>query len=124
MVRLIGVVKAEAGLVKELTTALSRRVGAYPCSLTQLVHSPKKPNREWRDAVTRLHNEFGHTLELVYANRRTEAVESASSGREPCILIEDEEGALAMIADWNDLELADGDVAIFERILRSKLLMY
>jgi hypothetical protein len=124
MVRLIGVVKAEAGLVKELTTAMSRRVGVYPCSLTQLVHSPKNPNREWRDAATRLHNEFGHTLELVYANRRTEAVEAASSGREPCILIEDEDGALAMIADWNDLELADGDVAVFERILRSKLLMY
>jgi hypothetical protein len=29
-----------------------------------------------------------------------------------------------MIVDWNDLELAQGDVASFERILRSKLLMY
>jgi hypothetical protein len=31
---------------------------------------------------------------------------------------------VAMIADWNDLSLADGDIERYERILRSKLLMY
>jgi hypothetical protein len=29
-----------------------------------------------------------------------------------------------MIVDWNDLEMASGDMERFERILRSKLLMY
>jgi hypothetical protein len=29
-----------------------------------------------------------------------------------------------MIVDWNDLELAGGDITRFEQILRSKLLMY
>jgi len=29
-----------------------------------------------------------------------------------------------MIVDWNDLEMAEGDIKRFERILRSKLLMY
>jgi hypothetical protein len=29
-----------------------------------------------------------------------------------------------MIVDWNDLEMAAGDITRFERILRSKLLMY
>jgi len=29
-----------------------------------------------------------------------------------------------MIADWNDLALAHGDIPTYERILRSKLLMY
>jgi hypothetical protein len=29
-----------------------------------------------------------------------------------------------MIVDWNDLEMAGGDIERFERILRSKLLMY
>ena len=51
-------------------------------------------------------------------------MEAASAGREPCVLIEGENGGYAMIADWNDLELAAGDMATFEKILLSKLLMY
>jgi hypothetical protein len=74
--------------------------------------------------VGRLQEEFGHELELVYRNRRSPEIAAASSGREPCVLIEDSGGGLAMIADWNDLDLAAGDLATFEKILRSKLLMY
>ena len=49
---------------------------------------------------------------------------AASSGREPCILLEADDSSLSMVADWNDLQLAAGDVASFERILLAKLLMY
>jgi hypothetical protein len=49
---------------------------------------------------------------------------AASSGREPCVLIQDDEGKLSMIMDWNDLAVSGGSVAKYEQILRSKLLMY
>jgi hypothetical protein len=74
--------------------------------------------------VSGIESELGHHVELVYRNKRTPEIEAASAGREPCVLIEDEGGGISMIADWNDLDLAAGDVATFEKILRSKLLMY
>jgi hypothetical protein len=40
------------------------------------------------------------------------------------VLIDDGSGVISMIMDWNDLDLAAGDIAKFEQILRSKLLMY
>jgi hypothetical protein len=68
--------------------------------------------------------ELGHDLVLVHRNQRTAEQLAASAGREPCVLIDDGSGVLSMIMDWNDLDLAAGDVAKFEQILRSKLLMY
>ena len=124
MARLIGVVVADTGVFQELKNSLGRLVGTHACSLSQLAHTPAKPSAAWLSLVSRFREEFGHELELVYRNQRTPEVEAASKGREPCVLIEDDGGGLAMIVDWNDLDLADGDPATFEKILRSKLLMY
>ena len=124
MTRLIAVVAADAGWFNELKYSLGRLVGAHPCALSHLAHSPARPRAAWSEMARRLRDEFGHELELVYRNRRSPEVAAASSGREPCVLIEDSGGGLAMIADWNDLDLAAGDLATCEKILRSKLLMY
>lgn len=72
----------------------------------------------------RLHAQTGHSFDLVYRNTRSDKEKAASSGREPCILLEGDDSSLSMVADWNDLQLAAGDVASFERILLAKLLMY
>ena len=124
MTRLIAVVGADAGWFNELKYSLGRLVGAHPCALSHLARSPVRPRAAWSEMARRLRDEFGHELELVYRNRRSPEVAAASSGREPCVLIEDSGGGLAMIADWNDLDLAAGDLATCEKILRSKLLMY
>jgi hypothetical protein len=124
MARLIGVVAADAGFFSELKNATNRLIGAHPCALSELAHSPNRPRAAWSQLVARLRADLGHELELVFRNRRTPQIEAASAGREPCVLIEGENGGLAMIADWNDLELAAGDMATFEKILLSKLLMY
>lgn len=124
MTRLIAVVAADAGFFAELKNAANRLIGAHPCALSELAHSPTRPRAAWSELVNRLRGDHGHELEIVYRNRRTPQVEAASAGREPCVLIEGENGGLAMIVDWNDLELAAGDVATFEKILLSKLLMY
>ena len=98
--------------------------GSHACWLSHLTHSPHKPTARWKALEKSIEQEFGHTFALVYRNKRTPEQQAASAGREPCILIDDGQGHLSMIVDWNDLELAGGDVERFERILRSKLLMY
>lgn len=124
MATLIGVYRADAGVFADLKRRIGRLIGSHACWLSQLTHSPSKPTQQWCALESAIQDEFGHTFSLIYRNRRTPEQEAASSGREPCVLIDDGEGHLSMIVDWNDLELARGDVARFERILRSKLLMY
>ena len=122
MATLVGVYRADAGFFPELGRSLGRLVGAHACWLSQLTHSPRSPQASWVTMAEGLAPE--HTIELVYRNKRTPAQEAASAGKEPCVLIDDGGGHISMILDWNDLELAAGDVERFERILRSKLLMY
>ena len=124
MAELIGVYSADGGVFKEFRRALGRRVGSHACWLSQLTHSPLKPTSQWRALEKAVEEEFGHSFSLVYRNTRTPEQEAASAGREPCVLIDDGQGHLSMIVDWNDLEMAGGDMERFERILRSKLLMY
>jgi len=124
MATLIGVYRADAGIFAELRRALGRRIGSHACWLSQLTHSPSRPTAQWSALEKTIESEFGHTFSLVFRNTRTPEEEAASAGREPCVLIDDGQGHLSMIVDWNDLELAEGDVERFGRILRSKLLMY
>ncbi|MCF8548816.1 MAG: hypothetical protein K9G03_02420 [Pontimonas sp.] len=124
MATLIGIYRAEGGVFQEFRRALGRRVGSHACWLSQLTHSPRKPTARWRTLEQAIESEFDHTFSLVYRNTRTPEQEAASAGREPCVLIDDGQGHLSMMVDWNDLEMAGGDIERFERILRSKLLMY
>jgi len=124
VVKLIGVVKADSGVLREFGRSLGRLSGLHACALSHLCRSPKNPSSAWRALRERLAADLGHELVVVYRNQRSTEQAAASDGREPCVLIDDGSGRLSMIADWNDLDLAAGDVAKFEQILRSKLLMY
>ena len=124
MATLIGVYRADAGILAEFRRALGRRVGSHAFRLYQLSHSPSLPTAQWSALQKAIDAEFGHTFSLVYRNTRTPEQDAASAGREPCVLIDAGQGHLSMIVDWNDLELAEGDIEKFGRILRSKLLMY
>jgi len=121
---LVAVYSADGGVLAEFRRTLGRLMGSHACWLSQLTHSPTKPTKEWRALERAMEQEFGHTFVLTYRNRRTPEQDHASAGREPCVLIDDGQGHLSMIVDWNDLELAGGDITRFEQILRSKLLMY
>jgi len=124
MPQLIGVVDADSGAIREVLRAVGRLGGSHACHLLALAHSAAKPRSEWVEMAKRLREDTGFELSLVYRDARSERERQASEGREPCVLIQSDDGAISMIADWNDLELAGGDISSFERILRSKLLMY
>lgn len=124
MARLIGIYNADGGLRGELAYFFGHLVGVAECALCDITHSPIRKKAQWRAFEQRLASELGHTVVLRHRNETTEAEARASAGREPCVLIEGDDGNLSMIVDWNDLQVADGSVERFEQILRSKLLMY
>lgn len=124
MARLIGVYNADGGLRGELSYLLGHLVGTAECALCDITHSPLWKKKAWTEMEQRLATELGHEMVLRHRNETTEAEARASAGREPCVLIEGDDGQLSMILDWNDLKAAAGRVDVFERILRSKLLMY
>jgi hypothetical protein len=124
MAELIAVTTVTAGFAPSLRYAIARALGAKPCPLKALSHGLIRPSSAWQTLTQTFADELGHTLSVVAPNRADDAVTRASSGREPCVLIRDDEGGVSMIADWNDLSAAKGKVDVFERILRSKLLMY
>lgn len=124
MRKLIGVYNADGGFAGEVAYFFGHLVGIRHCTLCDVTHSPIRKKAEFANLQERLRAEFDIEFVLVHKNERTPEELAASEGREPCVLIEGEQGDLAMILDWNDLKLAKGKVASFERILRSKLLMY
>ena len=122
--RIIGVYNADGGLVGELSYFFGHLVGVRQCTLCDITHSPFAKKAQWKGLESRLQDELNVTFTLVHKNERSPAELAASEGREPCVLIEDDEGKLSMILDWTDLKLASGSVDAFERSLRAKLLMY
>ena len=124
MAELIAVTRVNAGFAPSFRYAIARALGAKPCPMKVLSHGLIRPTAAWRTLTHTFSEELGHTLVVVAPNRADDAVKQASSGREPCVLIRGSEGGVSMIADWNDLSAAKGKLDVFERILRSKLLMY
>lgn len=122
--RLIGIYNADGGLRGELAYFFGHLVGTAECALCDITHSPVRKKKEFKEFEARLLDDLGHEFLLLHRNETNDAQKKASAGREPCVLIEADDGSLSMIADWNDLQAAKGDVQVFERILRSKLLMY
>ena len=124
MRKLIGVYNADGGFAGEVAYFFGHLIGIRRCTLCDVTHSPFKKKAAFHSLQERLRVEFDTEFVLVHKNERTPEQLAASDGREPCVLIEGDSGDLAMILDWNDLKLARGSVESFERILRSKLLMY
>jgi hypothetical protein len=120
MATLIGVYRGKSGPRR----AIAKFLGVSSCDLARITDSRLGFTLQWKSLVERLEAEGHHTHTCVVASDASAAISAASAGREPCVLIDDGGGTLSMIVDWNDLALAAGNVARYERILRSKLLMY
>lgn len=124
MAELIAVSAVGTGWGQRFRYGLARIVGLSPCPLKAMSHGIVRLKPAWKDLTNRLKSDLGHILQIVSSHDAPEDIRSASLGREPCVLIRDDEGGVSMIADWNDIQVAAGDIAVFERIIRSKLLMY
>lgn len=118
---LIGVYKADGGLLGELTYVVGHLIGIRECSLCDITHSPIKKKGEFKAFEKRLLADFDISVRLVHMNERTESELKASEGREPCVLLQHEDGSLSMFLDFVELKAVDGSVKSFEKLVRSRL---
>ena len=121
---LIGVYKADGGIVGELSYFLGHLVGIRNCSLCDITHSPILKKAAFKDFEKRLLAERNIDIRLVHMNERTEAELAASKGREPCVLLQYEDGSMSMFLDYVELKAAGGSVRSFEKLVNSRLDIY
>jgi hypothetical protein len=118
---LIGVYKANGGIIGELSYFFGHLIGQAECSLCDITHSPIKKKGAFKTLEKKLNDEFGIGFRLVHMNERTKAELTASQGREPCVLLQHQDGSISMFLDFVDLKAADGKVESFERLVRTRL---
>jgi hypothetical protein len=119
--KLIGVYKADGGFVGELSYFLGHLIGTRECSLCDVTHSPVKKKNEFKAFEKRLLADFDISVRLVHMNERTDEELKASQGREPCVLLQHEDGSLSMFLDFVELKAVNGSVKSFEKLVRSRL---
>ncbi len=118
---LIGIYKADGGLAGELSYFIGHLIGVRHCSLCDITHSPIMKKREFKELERRIEAEFGIGFRLLHMNERSAEEERASAGREPCVLLQHEDGTLSMFLDFMELQAVDGSVKSFEKLLRTRL---
>ena len=117
----MGISKTSGGIVGEIAHLLGHLVGARECNLCDITHSPIKKKSEFKRLEKQLLAEFGIEFRLVHMNERTDKERAASAGREPCVLLEHEDGSLSMFLDYVELKACHGRVSSFEKLVRSRL---
>ena len=121
---LIGVYNADGGILGELSYFFGHLVGIKSCSLCDITHSPIKKKNDFKAFEKRLLEERGIAFRLVHMNERTEVELAASKGREPCVLLQYEDGSISMFLDYVELKTSKGSVKSFERLVESRLNIY
>jgi hypothetical protein len=118
---LIGIYKADGGIMGELSYFVGHLLGTRECSLCDITHSPIRKKQEFKDLEARLASEFDINFKLVHMNERNEQELQASAGREPCVLLQHPDGAISMFLDFVELKAAGGNVKSFEKLVRTRL---
>ena len=121
---LIGIYKADGGILGELSYFFGHLVGIKSCSLCDITHPPIKKKNDFKAFEKRLLEERGIAFRLVHMNERTEAEFAASQGREPCVLLQYEDGSISMFLDYVELKTSKGSVKSFEKLVESRLNIY
>lgn len=121
---LIGVYKADGGLLGELSYFFGHLVGTKSCSLCEVTHSAVKKKTSFKDFEKKLQAERGIEMKLVHMNERSEAEMAASKGREPCVLLQYPDGSISMFLDYVELKAVAGKVSSFEKLVESRLDIY
>lgn len=121
---LIGVYKADGGIIGEVSYFLGHLVGLRECNLCDITHSPIKKKSAFKAYEAKLLEERGISMRLVHMNERTEAELAASKGREPCVLLQYRDGSISMFLDYVELKAASGSVDSFAKLVDSRLDIY
>jgi hypothetical protein len=121
---LIGVYKADGGILGEVSYFLGHLIGVRECNLCDITHSPIKKKAEFKRFEKTLLDQRGINMKLVHMNERTDAELAASKGREPCVLLQYPDGSISMFLDYVELKAASGSVESFAKLVDSRLNIY
>jgi len=121
---LIGVYKADGGIVGELTYFFGHLVGVRSCSLCSISHSPIMKKSSFKALEQHLLAEHGIAVRMIHLNERNEREKLASEGREPCMLLEYPDQTISMFIDSADLTTLSGSVSSLKKLVVSRLDLY
>ncbi len=121
---LIGIYKADGGIVGELSYFFGHLVGVRSCSLCDITHSPIMKKSSFKVLERHLLAEHGVAVRMLHMNERNEREQKASEGREPCILLEYPDESISMFIDSADLATLSGSVSSLKRLIKSRLDLY
>lgn len=121
---LIGVYKADGGIIGELSYFFGHLVGVRSCSLCDISHSPIKKKSSFKALEKELMKEHDTAIKMIHMNERNERELKASAGREPCVLLEYPDGSMSMLLDAADLKVLSGSVSSLRKLLLSRLDLY
>lgn len=121
---IIGIYKADGGIVGELTYFFGHLIGARSCSLCSISHSPVKKKSSFKELERYLLEEHGILVRMIHLNERNERELKASEGREPCMLLEYPDQSISMFLDSTDLKVLSGSVKSLKKLILSRLDLY
>jgi hypothetical protein len=121
---LIGVYKADAGFKGELTYFFGHLIGLKSCSLCDITHSPFMKKSSFKAFENELLAKHGVDTRMVHLNERTDLELKATSGREPCIILEYPDRSISMLLDAQDLKALAGSVSSLRKLIFSRLDLY
>lgn len=121
---LIGIYKADGGIVGELSYFFSHLVGVRRCSLCDISHSPIMKKPSFKALEKHLLAQHAIAMRMIHLNERNEREQKASEGREPCILLEYPDRSISMFLDSSDLTALSGSVSSLKKLIESRLDLY
>ena len=121
---LIGIYKADGGIVGELSYFFGHLIGVRSCTLCDITHSPIMKKSSFKALERYLLAEHGVAVRMIHMNERNEREQKASEGREPCILLEYPDESISMFIDSADLSTLSGSVSSLKKLIKSRLDLY
>ncbi len=121
---LIGVYKADGGIIGELSYFFGHLVGTRSCSLCDISHSPIKKKSSFKALEKELLKNHNIGIKMLHMNERNDRELKASEGREPCVLLEYPDGSISMFLDYVDLKALSGSVSSLRKLILSRLDLY
>jgi len=121
---LIGIYKADGGIIGELSYFFGHLVGLRSCSLCDISHSPIMKKSAFKALERQLLAEHGIAVRMIHMNERNELEQKASEGREPCMLLQYPDESISMFLDSADLSALSGSVSSLKKLIFSRLDLY
>ena len=121
---LIGIYKADGGVIGELSYFFGHLIGVRSCSLCDISHSPVMKKSAFKKLEQEMLKEHGIAIKMIHLNERNERELKASAGREPCMLLEYPDQSISMFLDAVDLKALSGSVTSLRKLILSRLDLY